>query len=218
MIVTCPSCSRRYSIDDSFFAKGQRQVRCTGCANVWNQEYIEQAPQKNSLNISQQQALENYFKDLGAPSKNSKPYKKLSWAFYGLGVVCLFAWIFLSRETVALRFPILNDFGKVLSMNHTHDFSQINIQDIHFERTEKRSEKYIVISGEIQNNGKKTINIPKLQIIFYGSCADKNKKNCILFQQSFAVSEETLLPNERLSFETPAYPNVPNGTKGSLRF
>jgi predicted Zn finger-like uncharacterized protein len=37
MIVSCPSCSKRYMLDDALLPKEGRQVRCISCQHVWRQ-------------------------------------------------------------------------------------------------------------------------------------------------------------------------------------
>lgn len=41
MIITCPSCATRYSLDDSKMPDDGRQVRCVQCSHVWHQERSE---------------------------------------------------------------------------------------------------------------------------------------------------------------------------------
>ena len=38
MIITCPSCATRYSLDDSKIPDDGRQVRCVQCSHVWHQD------------------------------------------------------------------------------------------------------------------------------------------------------------------------------------
>lgn len=41
MIITCPSCATRYSLDDSKIPDDGRQVRCVQCSHVWHQDPAE---------------------------------------------------------------------------------------------------------------------------------------------------------------------------------
>lgn len=38
MILTCPSCGTRYSVDEAKFPPAGRQVRCAKCGHAWHQE------------------------------------------------------------------------------------------------------------------------------------------------------------------------------------
>src|SRR5579864_4151596 len=37
MILTCPNCATRYTVDDAKFPAAGRKVRCAKCTNVWFQ-------------------------------------------------------------------------------------------------------------------------------------------------------------------------------------
>ena len=41
MIITCPSCATRYSLDDSKIPGDGRKVRCVQCSHVWHQDLSE---------------------------------------------------------------------------------------------------------------------------------------------------------------------------------
>lgn len=45
MIITCPKCATRYSLDETNIPDGGRQVRCAQCAHAWHQD----RPEPNDL-------------------------------------------------------------------------------------------------------------------------------------------------------------------------
>ncbi len=45
MIITCPNCATRYSLDETNIPDGGRQVRCAQCAHAWHQD----RPEPNDL-------------------------------------------------------------------------------------------------------------------------------------------------------------------------
>src|ERR1700751_2499189 len=45
MILTCPSCSTRYSVDGAKFPAAGRTVRCAKCGHSWHQAGEEPAPE-----------------------------------------------------------------------------------------------------------------------------------------------------------------------------
>lgn len=53
MIITCPSCATRYSLDDSKIPDDGRQVRCVQCSHVWHQEPSEP---ENLLSLDEAEA------------------------------------------------------------------------------------------------------------------------------------------------------------------
>lgn len=44
MIITCPSCSARYPVDEASFPPSGRKVRCAKCGNSWHQKPIVEPP------------------------------------------------------------------------------------------------------------------------------------------------------------------------------
>lgn len=46
MIITCPSCSSRYPVDEASFAPSGRKVRCAKCGHTWHQAPPTDLPRK----------------------------------------------------------------------------------------------------------------------------------------------------------------------------
>ncbi|MBI1260546.1 MAG: hypothetical protein GC184_02360 [Rhizobiales bacterium] len=44
MIITCPSCSARYPVDEASFPPSGRKVRCAKCGNSWHQKPVVEPP------------------------------------------------------------------------------------------------------------------------------------------------------------------------------
>ncbi|MBP7065002.1 zinc-ribbon domain-containing protein, partial [Ferrovibrio sp.] len=44
MILSCPNCATRFSVDASIFRDGPVKVRCTVCRHIWRQEPVAEPP------------------------------------------------------------------------------------------------------------------------------------------------------------------------------
>ena len=75
MILTCPSCSTRFSAPDAAFADGARKVRCSQCKHAWLQEPHQAEAGDGLFDFDRQQrsAAANRQEDIEPPSDSPAP-------------------------------------------------------------------------------------------------------------------------------------------------
>ena len=75
MILTCPSCTTRFSAPDAAFAEGARKVRCSQCKHAWRQEPPEAEAGDGlfDFNREEQSAAPSRQQDSDAPSDSPAP-------------------------------------------------------------------------------------------------------------------------------------------------
>ena len=73
MILTCPSCSTRYSAPEAAFADGARKVRCSQCKHAWLQEppQAEEGDGLYDFDREEQSAAGIRQEDIDAPSDSA---------------------------------------------------------------------------------------------------------------------------------------------------
>ncbi len=124
MIITCPSCKKKFEIDPNMIPPEGRDLQCGSCDNVWFYEVeVESSkPLKLNKNISNDEKEKNINKKNEntdkiyknrQPESTNKPKKNLektSNKFFSYLVVFIISFIALVILVDTLKTPLINTF------------------------------------------------------------------------------------------------------------
>ncbi len=110
MLITCPSCSKRYNVSDEKLTGG-RMLRCVGCGNVWWEPGIlnltqEEEEKETSVALSKTQSS-----SMPSPEPSRTFFQKLlynyhiDWILLGLAMILVIIVLWSERGTVIDRLP-----------------------------------------------------------------------------------------------------------------
>lgn len=213
MVVTCPQCAKRYMLDEMLLPQEGRQVRCVTCHHVWKQVPNEgfQPPIPAFIGNA----------DIGLQMNVSSEKPKTSWmgwiAFAAIFTIG-FSTLILGRNYIVTHWPPAEKYYELLGL-------QINIPGVGLAITNASSQirqegsiDMIRIMGSVVNTSKRAQTIPPLHIKLMGDsshpkCLEKgNGEGCVLGSWEHRLSEQSLLPGEKIQFETYPRPKI-EGTK-----
>ncbi len=220
MIITCPSCLRRYMIDETTFDEKGRMVRCSMCGHTWHQQKIIQ--ELTPAHQEKDAATANS-KNMLVP-RPEHPYR-LNWLIYFTVVATLLSVFIIGHATFISLWPPVEKVYKVIGLPYFDTKSHLKIENVETRVIKENTKKQIIISGVLHNTSSESIAIPPLRVLFIGPCSQGNfqkvkkvssfKDSCYLEKRHFQASENRLLPNEKIHFETPGY-HPPTQSKGVI--
>lgn len=209
MVVTCPQCAKRYMLDEALIPHDGRQVRCISCYHVWRQipdpSQMAQAP----LTLGGD--------DLRRPLSMSseKQSSWLGWLLVGSLMAVALSVVVFGRNFIVSHWPESERYYALIGLPISFPGSGLAITNASSQIQHDGLREMIRVMGNIQNTSGSVHPIPPLKIKLVGDlshprCFDKPKdgNSCILEAWEHRLSEQSLLPGEKIHFETDPYPNA----------
>lgn len=196
MIITCPSCSRKYSVDDVKVGNGKK-VRCTVCGTVWfyKPETIQDLSTPISASGMSSRIHLGDMADNANASEDSSLLKKIFWIFVNLGVIAGLAFSsFYFRDYIVTYIPqtkLLYELAGIKCNSINNGIEIVNTSHV-FENG------VLVINGEIKNLANADVNVSPIIIKII---PDNNSAQSIVFEHS--INQHTIPANASVKFSTP---------------
>jgi predicted Zn finger-like uncharacterized protein len=178
MILTCPSCDTRYSVDGSKFPAAGRTVRCAKCGHSWHQpgEAAEPEPALGQPAavpepVSEAPAHESFapIRDSARISIVAEPERAplgpriavvAGWAGL-IAVVLLIAYAAVHyRQDIATIWP--QSTGVYSSLGLPVNASGIDFRKVDYRRENEDGQVVLAVSGEIVNAGSRELPVPQM--------------------------------------------------------
>jgi len=230
MILTCPACSTRYSMDPLSLGPEGRRVRCAKCKHVWHQAPPEDMPRRVDLPAAEPAPAAavaaapggsaTATAGLGAaaeeraaipPRPRPAPRKGMS---AGLGILILLVVIiglaaaagYVWQKYVVASWPPARDIYAALGIAEPVLGKDLEISNITFVSQTIDGQPVLVVHGEIFNKGQATAPLPNLLATL------RTQQRQWLFDWVFKVEKADLAPGETVTFTTTAK-NPPKDAK-----
>lgn len=225
MIITCPSCAKRYAIPDNMISDEGREVRCDACGTQWffkkpqpplEGQETPKDPQGHPIDKKQQRTLDQETQN---PIKKKSISSKIGWFLFLLSIVALISSVVVARHRLVQIFPatkaVFISLGLKVDHQDHHGLTFQNIQPL-FQESHS-GEQQISITGELTNKSSKTLVFKGITFSALGSCQKapllarishfldgKSSDNCVLLSWHFEPSDTKLLAGESVTFESQA--------------
>ena len=204
MIITCLSCSTKYSIKKRDLGKNGKKVKCYNCGHEWYQK-LDIIKKSLQIEPSKEKQIPTNFvnKEIDATKLfASETTKKKNYrVLYLLIPIILILFIYLNKEY--FNYEIKNYFLKFIKKEFLINNQNKNSFNLIFNQIEKEvtilndNQRIIKIFGKISNTSNiESYKIPKLQ----GTLIDS--KNNIITTWFFNAEQDNLGPQESLNFNT----------------
>lgn len=208
MVVTCPNCSKRYMLDEALLPQEGRQVRCVACQYVW-QQIPDRTPHTRNHPFVEGP-------DIALQMKISSQ-RQPSWVkwviFFAVLLSCISALIF-GRNLIVANWTAAERYYEFVGLHITLPGSLLSISNASSQIHRDGPIEMIKVTGNVVNTSDRVCPIPPLKIKLMGDashpkCLEKTKEpGCILDLWEHRLSEQSLLPGEKICFETDPRPKV----------
>ncbi|MCE3230918.1 MAG: hypothetical protein K0R76_642 [Alphaproteobacteria bacterium] len=216
MIVTCPSCHKKYLIENNQMPEKGRQVRCGECGNTWWQETLDVMvldPRKEGItekdriphNISPglnklEKTMDDEDKPRGLKAFIHNYY--LDWLVIVFALVIVLFVTYRERGTIFDQAP---SFKRVINPriggNPGAPGPGLSVQGINYDAIHHNNTPHLMVTGEIVNVSAKSMPVPPLTITV---CGKNNGQEMQPKSHTWYHSNKTeqLLPGGRISFQS----------------
>lgn len=236
MILTCPTCSTRYSTDEKEFPPEGRDVRCARCGHIWHQAAPAEpdAPAETvddiRRNVDEEAAAamarrRARLHDTAAPMRDAQgddedmPRWKAAAAKAILGVgwlglVCLV--LFAGWATLTFR-PVLTKYwpqsaSLYATIGIKPDLAVLKFADVGYRSAIEDGQPVLTVSGQLTNSGSKEQSVPPIR----AALIDAGRRE--VYHWTFSPKALTLAPGQTTRFSTKVA-SPPSATRNlELRF
>jgi predicted Zn finger-like uncharacterized protein len=176
MIVVCPTCSCRYSVQADAIGR-EKLVRCTMCGTTWQQSIGDE------LAARKQRVL-----DL------------TKWTFFWFVVFVTIFSLFFAKNAVVKIWPHASDFYELIGMQ-TDSKKAFVIKNISNFFVVKNDTLYMGLKGDLVNISDEVQILPSITISLRD---DENVKKDSRYKKIWThnLTYKKLLPNQKVVFET----------------
>ena len=218
MILTCPSCTTRYTVDEAKFPPAGRTVRCAKCGHSWHQAgpEPEAAPAPEPVQAVPAPEASVPVEDVAAPFAPSsirsyapatqvadKPRGQgLQMAAVAAGWAGLVAVVLLIgysavryRQDIAAIWPQSASVYSGLGLKV--NAGGIDFRNVAYKRDSEDGQPVLVVTGEIVNLASRELPIPQTVRV---TLTDADNRD--LYHWTFKPAAPTLKPGGNLTFRT----------------
>jgi len=225
MILTCPACNTRYTVDAAKFPSAGRTVRCAKCGHSWHAPGPEPEAAPEPVPVAEADAPLPTFAspavpagadEIFAPASATRAYappaqsppadkprgQALQTAAVVAGWLGLVAVVLLIgysavryRQDIASVWP--QSAGVYSGIGLPVTASGIDFRDVAYRREAEDGQTVLVVTGQIVNTGKRELPVP--QTVRVGLNDADNRE---LYHWTFKPDATTLQPGASLPFRT----------------
>jgi len=219
MILTCPNCDTRYSVDGSRFPPQGRTVRCAKCGHSWHQAAepdtvpaADSAAEPVAAPAPEAEAQATPFG--GPPLSSTRAYApspaappepraplgpKLAVVAGWAGLIAVVLLIALSavryRQDIAVIWP--QSAGVYSTLGLHVNASGIDFRQVDYKRESEDGQVVLVVTGQIVNAGARELPVPQTIRV---TLSDVNNRE--LYHWTFAPKVTVLKPGQSAPFLT----------------
>lgn len=211
MILTCPACSTRYTLDPQSLGPDGRKVRCTQCGHVWHQDPPADMPRPLALPRDENPDEPASLYERRPVAMDMAPTRSPRWpAFTALGIViaAMIGGLIVGREQVVRALPFTAAVYGTLGLGVGGEVLGLEVRNLVARGETVEGRPILEIDGEIYNLSDGVRAVPPLTIMYYGADGQE------LGTSSFSVSSNRMLPGEVLRFNQ----RVENPPREAVRF
>jgi predicted Zn finger-like uncharacterized protein len=212
MIVTCSSCSNRFTLNDSLLPPEGRHVRCTVCYYTW-----KQLPEKSSSKVPPLISLDNS-PDFIPP--RAFPKKRFRWTGFVLFLAILAILlniIVFGRDTIVETWPEAEKGYSLLGLSTTVPGVGLVISNITPRLNANGEIEMLVVEGYVTNTSHDVREFSSLKINIIGEKGSPKTRQ-ILDHWEHYLPKSSLAPGEFIHFETAPRPKIAGGEVVTVEF
>jgi predicted Zn finger-like uncharacterized protein len=213
MILTCPNCDTRYSVDGTKFPAAGRTVRCAKCGHSWHQAgetpepepVIETGPaatpepEAPAYPVKNSSATRAYAPAASVAEPRAPLGPRLAVVAGWIGLIAVVLLIAVSavryRQDIAVIWP--QSSGVYSSLGLKVNASGIDFRQVDYRRESEDGQVVLAVSGVIVNTGARELPVPQTVRVTL-SDADNHE----LYHWTFKPAATTLKAGQSVPFTT----------------
>ncbi len=226
MILTCPSCSARFTINTELIGTAGRKVRCGSCGHTWRQlptvENDAQPPPQGPVEVepdfSERDAVRGVRRRSAAELRSRARRgsggkgRMIAWGALGAVVVLLIGTLWFGRDAIVVAMPEAARFYELFGVGEEAPGEGLALQDVTSVRRTFDGQRRLIIEGVVANVSKSDRQVPTLRASLHDAAGQE------LAAWYFSTDVKKLSPGERTTFSTLAQSPPDGATELTINF
>jgi len=204
MILTCPSCQKRFVVDDSALRPAGRTVRCSRCRHTWH----EPAPAGPAAPEPPRIVVEP---PAPRPPERVRPRREtsaavdqtrrrlsaaaLAWIALAVVVVAVVGGFLAMRESVVTAFPAAERIYAAIGLAEEPGVG-LDLRRVASREVARNGSRVLMVEGEIANISDKVRDVPRMRAALF------DERDRELRSWTFSAPDPKLVPGEASKFVT----------------
>jgi predicted Zn finger-like uncharacterized protein len=218
MILTCPDCASRFSLDESALGTAGRRVRCSQCRHVWHAappavevEEGYEPPQPTTVRIAPPVDAPPIRPSLPPSSRAPRAPRRtggagLAWAALALVVILVLGGAVVAKDEILAAWPESERLYSAFGIVNPGAGSGLELRKVSWKRDMAENVPLLAIEGEVANASQNVRSVPKIRAAIVGKDGHELKS------WVFAPPKLNLIPGESVPFRTELR-NPPEGAE-----
>ncbi|MBY6263825.1 hypothetical protein EI613_18160 [Azospirillum sp. 412522] len=202
MIVSCPTCSTRYTLSDESLGQDGRKVRCARCGHTWwqmpDRSELEPVVPDALTELRPAKAAKTATKSKIKPPRapRAKPARSTVVGFALLGVLVTgsAAAAYFARDAIVRSWPPAALLYETIGMPAEPTGFGLELRGIRSEQKVEGGKTVLLLDGEVANTTDAERTLPPLRVITFGP------ERKLLQSWTIEPSAETLGPGAAANF------------------
>jgi len=218
MILTCPACASRFSLDTSALGAAGRRVRCSQCRHVWHATPEPEAeveagyvpPEPVAVRIAPPVDEPPIRPAIPRSRPESAPRRRsgagLAWAALALIVILVVGGAVVAKDQIMAAWPESERLYSAFGVANVATGAGLDLRKVSWKRDMAENVPLLAIEGEVANVSQNVRSVPKIRAAIVGKDG-KELKSWV-----FAPPKLNLVPGESVPFHT-ELKNPPEGAE-----
>ena len=177
MIVSCPTCSTRYTLSDESLGTDGRKVRCARCGHTWWQmpdraepePVAADAPTEIRTAKPAKPAAKTKVKPPKAPRAKPARSTVIGFALLGVLVAGTLAGGYFGRDAIVRSWPPAALFYETIGMPAEPPGFGLELRNIRSEQKLEGGKTVLLLDGEVANTTDVERSLPPLRAVTFGT-------------------------------------------------
>jgi predicted Zn finger-like uncharacterized protein len=198
MIIACPSCQKRFLVDDAVLPESGRNVRCAACAHTWL--CMPEAPPSPEQ-----------------PTPAAPRYGR-HWLVFLMVASLIAIILYAARQPITHAFPGAQQLYALVGIAvHPLGYG-LEFADLHAEQHRQGETPQFVIRGRLVNTSQMLQKIPKIKITYQTPGCETKESPCEVMEWSFQLPRDFIAAGEEMPFATDPRAMPPTDARGTITF
>lgn len=168
MIITCPTCDTRYTLDDSKVGPQGRKVRCAKCGHMWWQTPQPDEPGFSLNDVTEIRRTSAPTVVRPGPDPSARRRAVIGWGLFAVALLALGGAGFAARAQIVRLWPPAALLYETVGLPVDRPGTGLQLQNVRSEQKVEAGAPVLIVDGQIVNVSDIVRSVPMVRLTSLG--------------------------------------------------